>query len=227
MGKRCVKCGYERQPHDTGPDYECPKCGVIYAKAEAGAARVASGGSRTTRTSSSDNEPSSRKSSPAKLILGTVVVAVVVWFGYTGFGRYQANQVAKAAEKKKADLAQQAKARQDEVTAFLLTVIKSNLKDPDSAQVRNLQFYQNQIVFKDGQRVPLQYKICGELNAKNGLGGYVGYRRFVVTGVPETATGKFPPENLYSRMEDPSGDDNLFGTIWNGACSNSEKQSDN
>ena len=34
MGKRCVKCGYERQPTDIAPEYECPKCGVVYAKAE-------------------------------------------------------------------------------------------------------------------------------------------------------------------------------------------------
>ncbi len=28
----CPKCGYTRKPTDTAPDYECPKCGVIYAK---------------------------------------------------------------------------------------------------------------------------------------------------------------------------------------------------
>ena len=32
MRKICNKCGYERQEADTAPDYECPKCGVIYAK---------------------------------------------------------------------------------------------------------------------------------------------------------------------------------------------------
>ena len=35
MSKTCVKCGYIRQATDRAPDYECPKCGVIYAKAEA------------------------------------------------------------------------------------------------------------------------------------------------------------------------------------------------
>lgn len=34
MSKECVKCGYVRQISDRAPDYECPKCGVIYAKAE-------------------------------------------------------------------------------------------------------------------------------------------------------------------------------------------------
>ena len=28
----CPKCGYERRPADTAPDYECPKCGIVYAK---------------------------------------------------------------------------------------------------------------------------------------------------------------------------------------------------
>ncbi len=33
--KSCVKCGYVRKPADLAPDYECPRCGVVYAKAEA------------------------------------------------------------------------------------------------------------------------------------------------------------------------------------------------
>lgn len=28
----CPKCGYIRKPGDTAPDYECPRCGVVYAK---------------------------------------------------------------------------------------------------------------------------------------------------------------------------------------------------
>lgn len=35
MGKKCLKCGYERMPLDDAPEYECPKCGAIYAKVEA------------------------------------------------------------------------------------------------------------------------------------------------------------------------------------------------
>jgi len=33
MAIKCPKCGHERTPNDVGPDYECPKCGVVYAKA--------------------------------------------------------------------------------------------------------------------------------------------------------------------------------------------------
>lgn len=28
----CPKCGYVRQASDPAPDYECPKCGVVYSK---------------------------------------------------------------------------------------------------------------------------------------------------------------------------------------------------
>ena len=35
MGKVCKKCGYERLSTDSAPDYECPKCGAVYAKVEA------------------------------------------------------------------------------------------------------------------------------------------------------------------------------------------------
>lgn len=34
MGKICRKCGYERTSVDSTPDYECPKCGAIYAKVD-------------------------------------------------------------------------------------------------------------------------------------------------------------------------------------------------
>lgn len=31
----CKKCGYERQASDMAPEYQCPKCGAIYAKVDA------------------------------------------------------------------------------------------------------------------------------------------------------------------------------------------------
>jgi predicted RNA-binding Zn-ribbon protein involved in translation (DUF1610 family) len=37
VGKLCIKCGYERQESDQAPDYECPKCGVIYQRAQVAA----------------------------------------------------------------------------------------------------------------------------------------------------------------------------------------------
>ena len=37
-GKTCPKCAYKRTAQETAPDWQCPKCGVAYAKAAAGAA---------------------------------------------------------------------------------------------------------------------------------------------------------------------------------------------
>ena len=39
MAKACIKCGYTRRDSDVAPAYECPKCGVIYVKAEEAHAR--------------------------------------------------------------------------------------------------------------------------------------------------------------------------------------------
>jgi len=36
-GKACPKCGYKRTATESAPDWQCPKCGVAYAKATAAA----------------------------------------------------------------------------------------------------------------------------------------------------------------------------------------------
>lgn len=50
--------------------------------------------------------------------------------------------------------------------------IRQRLKDPDSAQFRNVRFY-------SGGPSPVA---CGEVNAKNAFGGYGGFERFVASG---------------------------------------------
>ena len=34
MHPTCKSCNYQRQDSDFAPDYECPQCGIVYAKAE-------------------------------------------------------------------------------------------------------------------------------------------------------------------------------------------------
>lgn len=55
----------------------------------------------------------------------------------------------------------------------LLDKVKADLNDPDSAQFRNVK------VFGDWSRS--EVAVCGEVNAKNRMGGYVGYTSFIVT----------------------------------------------
>lgn len=50
--------------------------------------------------------------------------------------------------------------------------ITAKLKDPDSADFRNVHFY-------SGSGRPI---VCGEVNAKNSFGGYSGFEPFVASG---------------------------------------------
>ena len=59
MTTTCPKCGYVRRPEDSAPDYECPKCGVIYEKylrlhAENGTSEIAN-----TNSAKNDDKRSS------------------------------------------------------------------------------------------------------------------------------------------------------------------------
>ena len=73
----------------------------------------------------------------------------------------------KLEEQRIAEAQQQAeKTRIAAVTALRAKVLAS-LKDPASAQ------WQNEIVSPD------KNTICGEVNAKNSMGGYVGFKRYI------------------------------------------------
>jgi hypothetical protein len=54
--------------------------------------------------------------------------------------------------------------------------VKGLLKDPDSAEFKDVRFY-------SGGGVPVA---CGEVNAQNGFGGYNGFEYFIALG-PTTA----------------------------------------
>ncbi len=70
----CPKCAYTRKASDTAPDYECPKCGIVYAKYKRGAQ------AQFVRGSSVQDESSAR--SPLKMVVAAIVVvalAVGMW----------------------------------------------------------------------------------------------------------------------------------------------------
>lgn len=50
--------------------------------------------------------------------------------------------------------------------------IKAKLRDPESAQFRDVAFH-------SGSGTPIT---CGEVNSKNGFGGYSGFERFIAAG---------------------------------------------
>lgn len=66
--------------------------------------------------------------------------------------------------------------RQDAWVGRGQDAVEAKLKDPDSAQFRNVYFHKGQ----DG--IPVT---CGEVNSKNSLGGYSGFQHFISAGSSE------------------------------------------
>lgn len=58
----------------------------------------------------------------------------------------------------------------DEAISNVKAMVEAKLRDPYSAQWRNLRAFQH----TDGSLI-----VCGEVNAKNAYGGYVGFDGFV------------------------------------------------
>src|SRR6266536_2328260 len=56
--------------------------------------------------------------------------------------------------------------------------VLARLKDPDSARFRNIKYHKRQTENSEGAKQTL-YGICGEVNAKNSMGGYIGFRGFI------------------------------------------------
>lgn len=57
--------------------------------------------------------------------------------------------------------------------------VRLNLKDPDSAQFRNVVLKEDTTKPEDiDEDIGVQPKVCGEVNAKNSMGGYVGFKPF-------------------------------------------------
>ncbi len=75
------------------------------------------------------------------------------------------------------------------------TALSADFKDPSTAQYRGL--------FLSGEAMPV---LCGEVNAKNSYGAYVGFRRFYATGKP-----------FLNSVESPKSD-MVFEGMWPSMC---------
>jgi hypothetical protein len=73
--------------------------------------------------------------------------------------------------------------------------IKNRLKDPDSAQFKDVYF------FRGKDNIPVT---CGQVNSKNSYGGYSGFQHFISGGSPELTF-------LETEVQD-------FAKAWNSFC---------
>lgn len=87
-----------------------------------------------------------------RLILTFVAVAVLTAFGVHAYKQWRVNQT----EAKK----------EQEVAASRASLIAA-LKDPQSVQ------------FRSDRLSRVRGTVCGEMNAKNSMGGYVGFKRYI------------------------------------------------
>lgn len=77
--------------------------------------------------------------------------------------------------------------------------VLARLNDPDSAKFRNIR------LFSDW--TPANSSLCGEVNARNRLGGYVGYREFFLMG-----------DTGYVFIDDDPGFESSFTTTRKSYC---------
>ena len=68
--------------------------------------------------------------------------------------------------------------------SFAQAQIAARLKDPGSAVFR-------------GSYVSPKNAVCGEVNARNGFGGYMGYQRFIVQGAEA-----FTADDFHGQIDD-------------------------
>jgi hypothetical protein len=151
---KCPKCEYVRLSTDKAPDYECPSCGIIYAKyQQILTQREEATHSPTSGAPAALNATAlrARRVPIALIILILVLCAVGGKFGADFYAKW-------SIEKSKAQSIKASK-----------SVIEKILKDPASVQWRNEKLASN------GQT------LCGEVNAKNSMGGYVGFKHFIAT----------------------------------------------
>lgn len=93
------------------------------------------------------------------------------------------------------------------LVAHAKAAVSKKLKDPDSALFRGL-FLTQEPSEVEGKTYLVDY-VCGEVNAKNSYGGFVGYRRFVVVS-----------EGAFLDSDESSAHDAFEGAVWARHCQN-------
>ena len=89
-------------------------------------------------------------------------------------------------------------------------IVLENLKDPDSAKFRKVVSYKNK-----GNNF-----VCGEVNSKNSMGGYVGFRSFYV----DLKDRSFEVDNGFEAdMDTPEGlSKKIFEMMYLSSCRNQD-----
>jgi len=89
------------------------------------------------------------------------------------------------------------------IEKYLTDALLKDFKDPDSAKFRHLANYRSYIILNNGEQSTIGYTLCGEVNAKNSMGGYVGYRKFWAYTSASGALSQSKSDRPIAAVEDP------------------------
>lgn len=174
---QCPACGHVDNEVAFGKPAKCPSCGAFYDKAIVARARKAE-----ALYQAAEREERKRKveavARPAKQAASMSWAVFLAFISSQFFGRavllvaVLGVIVLLVARPSSGPSALPAKAEQPNEYAVIRVgqrAVESRLKDAESAKFRN------QFVGKSG--IP-----CGEVNARNGFGGYNGFKRYIASG---------------------------------------------
>ncbi len=102
-------------------------------------------------------------------------------------------------------------------TEIIKMRVRNHFKDPESVEIRNVQLFRQGP--PDGVGIKaFTYTLCGEVNAKNSFGGYVGYHKFFYTALTDT-NSKIREDGSWLEVEpDDAWKANLFSKAYQDQC---------
>ena len=109
-----------------------------------------------------------------RLVLRLAMVAVAIFIGVKLFGG-PPHETPRPSQATSSDPYGDT-AKQAAWMAIGKDAVRAKLKDPDSATFRNVRFHK---AILEGKPTPVT---CGEVNSKNGFGGFSGFQRFISGG---------------------------------------------
>lgn len=186
--KKCSNCSGDMSTIAT----KCPHCGIAVHASSTQTASVEKKFQTSMKVQSfeKDTTLAPLKSRFRGITLGVflVVSVILVVIGYYIFrGAVEQIESSKALAASAKRLAAAEKKVRDVEDSIILkgqNAIRDHLKDPESARFKNTFVFvkRNNLVLYFSENLRDSLAVCGEVNAKNSMGGYVGYKRFFSNG---------------------------------------------
>lgn len=209
---QCGKCGYIRTGREQTPDWQCPECGIAYNKISKPTPELTSNKTKAAPKNKNASNPA------LPVIAGALALVIAVIFAFLPeSGANQKNNTENGIKESQNEQVAQDKLNHA-VADLLKKLITNGFFDPESARFSDLVLHVNKLKMKSGETITLgSYSLCGLVNAKNRMGGYVGKRGFVAYTVIQN--GEMVTDGTGASIQDPdSPDSNAYTWIREASC---------